>query len=376
VPATSLLYNTRMKACSPTHRRKRAQLVRGLLALVGVATVLPVAAPAVRAADLIATPPADCTASYDPYQYTQAAAGACSPTYATTGQTALAGGGASVNYTVAGMPVSILMPPAGFDPVTATDAQLDEYGFPPRPTDQDALSEWTSDMSSWTGAAAAPGFLASSSATADSVTSSNWSGYAVTESAGTFTHAEAWFFEPTFGSSVCQHNSEVTWAGIGGFSSGNLAQDGTAHNVPGFDNHQGWWEILPANMVSANIHGHPGFTFYASTRKVSGGFRFFMMDFQSGQTVTISVGSSRYDGSSAEAIAERPRVNGSLTNLSNFGTLTMRRTQANGHGFDTFNPTGHRHGIHMVNPSNGDDMADPSGISSAGHFTVTQHHCA
>ncbi|HXM54801.1 MAG TPA: G1 family glutamic endopeptidase [Candidatus Dormibacteraeota bacterium] len=279
-----------------------------------------------------------------------------------------------------GVQVSILMPPAGFNPATATDAQLDEYGFPPRPTDQDALDEWVSDMSAWTGAADVPGFLAGAPASADSVSSSNWSGYAVTESAGTFTHAEAWYFEPTFGSSVCQHNSEVTWAGIGGYSSSTLAQDGTAHNVPNVANHQGWWEIVSAtsdtHIVSANIQGHPGFTFYASTRKVSGGFRFFMMDFQSGHSVTIFARTTHYDGSSAEAIAERPKVNGSLTNLSNFGTLTMRRTQANGHGLDTFSPDGHRHGIHMVNPSNGDDLADPSGISSVGHFTITQHHCA
>ena len=254
----------------------------------------------------------------------------------------------------------------------ATDAQLDAYGFPPRPADQDALNEWMTDMSEWTGAVDAPSFLAGTSTTADSVDSSNWSGYAVTEGAGTFTHAEAWYLEPTFGSSVCQSNSEATWAGIGGYNpTRELAQDGTTHNLRGFDNHQGFWEILPAFAIPAPIHGHPGFTFYASTRKVSGGFRFFMMDFQSGHSVTIFHRSSSYDGSSAEAIAERPGNGG----LSNFGTLTMRRTEANGHGFDTFSPNGHRHGIHMVNPSNGHDLADPSGISPVGHFTITQHHC-
>ncbi|HXM57805.1 MAG TPA: G1 family glutamic endopeptidase [Candidatus Dormibacteraeota bacterium] len=353
----------------------RGRAIRGLLALAGVAAALPLGAPPVGASGLIATRPADCAAAFNPYLYTQAAAGACARTYATTGDSALAGGGTARHYTVAGMAVSILMPPAGFRPASATDAQLDALGFPPRPADPSDLRQWQTEMSEWTGPAPTPGFLATSPARADSVTSLNWSGYVVTGGAGTFTHAEAFYTEPSFGSSVCATNSEVTWAGIGGWNSGNLAQDGTSHNVPGLANHQAWWEILPASITAVNLTAHAGFTFDASTRRISGGFRFFLMDSESGQTVAFDVSSSRYDGSSAEAIAERPTVNGSFTNLSNFGTLTVSTSRANDKGFDTFSPNGSRHGVHMVDSSGG-DMADPSTISSPGFFTVTQHHCS
>jgi hypothetical protein len=355
-------------------RVTRARAIRGLLALAGVVLALPLAASPVGASGLIATRPSDCRAAFNPYLYTQAAAGVCAPTYATTGRTPLAGGGAAQHYTVAGMAVSILLPPSGFRPATATAAQLDELGFPPRPTNPGDLGQWQTQMSGWTGAAPAPGFLATSHATADSVTSLNWSGYVVVGGAGAFTHAEAFYTEPSFGGSVCATNSEVTWAGIGGWNSGNLAQDGTSHNVPGLANHQAWWEILPAFITAVNLTAHAGFTFDASTRRISGGFRFFLMDSQSGQTVAFDVSSSRYDGSSAEAIAERPTVNGSLTNLSNFGTLTVSSSRANGTGFDAFSPNGSRHGVHMVDSSGG-DMADPSTISSPGAFTVAQHHC-
>ena len=355
-------------------RVTRARAIRGLLAAAGVVLALPLAASPVGASGLITTRPSDCRAVFNPYLYTQAAAGACAPTYATTGRTPLAGGGAAQHYTVAGTAVSILMPPAGFRPETATAAQLDELGFPPRPTNPSDLRQWQKEMRGWTGAAPAPGFLATSPATADSVTSLNWSGYVVTGGAGTFTHAEAFYTEPSFGGSVCATNSEVTWAGIGGWNSGNLAQDGTSHNVPGLANHQAWWEILPASITAVNLTAHAGFTFDASTRRISGGFRFFLMDSESGQTVAFDVSSSRYDGSSAEAIAERPTVNGSFTNLSNFGTLTVSTSRANEKGFDTFSPNGSRHGVHMVDSSGG-DMADPSTISSPGAFTIAQHHC-
>src|SRR5215831_7067393 len=166
-----------MNTRSPMRRVTRARAIRGLLALAGVVLMLPLAASQVEASGLIATRPSDCRAAFNPYLYTQAAAGACAPTYATTGRTALAGGGTAQHYTLVGMAVSILMPPAGFRPETAAAAQLDELGFPPRPTNPSDLRQWRKGMSAWTGAAPAPGFLATSPATADSVTSLNWSGY-------------------------------------------------------------------------------------------------------------------------------------------------------------------------------------------------------
>jgi hypothetical protein len=50
--------------------------------------------------------------------------------------------------------VTNLIPPKTFKPLRATSAQLNEYGFPTRPTDPHALAVWQQQMSGWKGAAA------------------------------------------------------------------------------------------------------------------------------------------------------------------------------------------------------------------------------
>lgn len=49
--------------------------------------------------------------------------------------------------------VTELVPPKHFDPLTASEAQLNEYGFPPRPTDSHALTLWKQELGSWKGPA-------------------------------------------------------------------------------------------------------------------------------------------------------------------------------------------------------------------------------
>jgi hypothetical protein len=291
---------------------------------------------------------------------------------------ALPGGGSSYDYLVNGATVRFYVAPTGFDPSTATAAELNEYGIPPRPTDAAALSLWQAQMSAWKGSVTPPPFLSETHTSADSVYYTNWSGYAITGSAGTYTHAEAWYNEPSYLSSRCSTNAEVTWAGIGGYygASDKLGQDGTGHGVPGMGDHQAWWEIVPGySIMPVNFFGSPFFQFDASTRWLGNAYRFYMHDSFTNTTLAFDVSSSAYSGDSAEAIAERPKINNSLSNLSNFGTLTFSQTEANDVFFNNYSPNGLRHGIHMVNDSNGHDLADPSTIGSNGQFTDTQHNC-
>lgn len=97
-----------------------------------------------------------------------------------------------------------------------------------------------------------------------------------------------------------------------------------------------------------------------------------MYSYYTNTNIAFDVNSSNYSGTAAEAIAERPKINGSFSNLSNFETLTFTATEANGVYFNNYSPNGIRHGIHM---SDGNDLADPSTISSNGYFTVTQKNC-
>ena len=152
--------------------------------------------------------------------------------------------------------------------------------------------------------------------------------------------------------------------------------NGTAHNVPGVDNHQAWWEILPTfYIMPINFSATAGYMFIASTRWTGDGYRFYFYNYYNKTTTALDVDSTAYSGDSAEAIAERPTMsNGHLAYLSNFGTLTFYYSQANGADFDTYPATSVRHGIHMEDV-NFNDMADPSDIGSGGYFTVHQQSC-
>src|SRR5690349_13638285 len=110
---------------------------RKLLGLAGAGLVLPLFVAVVNPgiASSAAAPP-DCSSSFTPYSFTPAQLSTCGiTTFPQDGTNGLAAGGSTVNYTVDGALIQILIPPAGFDPSTASAAQLDQYGFPPQPKD-------------------------------------------------------------------------------------------------------------------------------------------------------------------------------------------------------------------------------------------------
>ncbi len=155
-------------------------------------------------------PQPNCQASFDPYAYSQQAVAACGyNTFALRGTHHLPKGGTSYDYLVHGAKVQVLVPPKGFDPATATNAQLNEYGFPPRPTSPSALALWTTEMRSWKGATPTAPFLSE-------------------------THASSM---PNYNN---RHNRPgFATAGSGGFGAwGALGHNATAFGIPAFGNLQ------------------------------------------------------------------------------------------------------------------------------------------
>lgn len=346
---------------------------------MGILGVLPLGA-AVGVSGKFA--PYHCDSSFDSYRYTRSALAACGyATYPQKSVTALPGGGLSHNYIVHSAAVHVFIPPAGFEPATATTAQLNEYGFPPRPADAAGLRQWQKEFSNWTGAVSPPPFLTEINASSETDYSDNWSGYVIKGTLHTFSQAETTFIEPDKSyPSACSSHAEVTWAGLGGWYSGStLAQDGTylGNEVGGIDNHQAWWEIYPQNAIEpVPFHASPGYPFDASTRWLGNGYyRFFMYDYHTGHSWAMdALTEAGYSNDSAEAIAERPTDNGKLTHLTNFGTLRFSWAKANDKGFNKYSPAGVRAAIRMQD-INGNDMATPSEIGNIGYFTDTQHSC-
>lgn len=320
---------------------------------------------------------APCNSSFDPYHYSPAALQACGfHVFARTSVLPLPNGGTRYNYMVDGHLVGYLVPPAGFHPSTASNSRLLEYGFPERPANPAARSLWMNEMMQWKGTPPAPPFLVETLAQAHTTYSSTWAGYMVSSGNGTYKTAQAWYPEPTFYSSSCSSNAAVTWVGVGGWNDTLLAQDGTSHGVPGIGNHQAWWEVWPdVNMMPISLYGHRGYLFQAFTKYINPNWHFYMYDYYTGTSVSFDVPISGYSGNSGEAIIERPTINGTKSHLSNFKTMTFSQTEVNGKAISSYSASGPRYGVHMENFNNGDDLADPSGISSGGYFTVSQHHC-
>lgn len=281
----------------------------------------------------------------------------------------LTDGGYRYLYRVGRQEAYYLIPPESFVPRSATAAQLSEYGIPTKPENPSLVAHWTQMVSNMHFVPAPP-YLAETSVHAVDYT--NWSGY---YASGSFTSSEGDWNEPSLGSS-CTNNGEATWTGLGAVNSGNLGQDGTimGSNIPGLNQHQAWTEILPAGAFAQNLYATVGQGFDAQTSWSSPFYHFYLHNDYTGGTVSFYSSASSFDGSTADFIAERPAVSGSLDNLSNFGTLSYNFALANNNSINQYSDTN-------VTMTNGlpwpfrTVLATASSLSISS-FTVTYQNCS
>jgi hypothetical protein len=140
-------------------------------------------------------------------------------------------------------------PPASFNPLTATDAELDRYGFPPRPNQDlgaDVAARWERRVMSQTriipqllqtNTFHAPAKSLKQLSARDNVieaNSENWSGYVIVDKANPFlkpgSQVEAQYVVPK-PVSGCRAGTETyssaNWVGIDGAFSNDVLQAGT-----------------------------------------------------------------------------------------------------------------------------------------------------
>jgi hypothetical protein len=270
--------------------------------------------------------------------------------------------------------MTYLVPPSTFDAATATPAELAYYGIPQRPpaSDQTMLTFWLGMIHNLQ-LEAPPSTLISVPISAGSVTNSHWSGYADSFDSGTlYSSAEGLYVEPSLTGTQCASSSVLFWTGLGGYPSGDLAQDGSSLNSPGLANYQAWSEFLPTQpmVIPQNLYATPGQDFYAQVTYVNvDTVNMYMYNSYTGLGLSYHVTGDDVDEQSAEYIAERPGiVGGGFRNLSDFGTAQWVSSDTNGVASSSWPHD-------AITMKTTDVLASPS-ANSAGAFSVAYKACS
>ena len=125
----------------------------------------------------------------------------------------------------------------------------------------------------------------------------------------------------------------AVWVGIGGQYSKSLVQIGTEQDfIGGVAQYSAWYETLPNESVTIDsMQISPGDYMQASvvlTDPISNLWALNIADLSTGQTFQIHVAYSS-DQLTAEWIVERPDVNGAVSVLADFGSVTFTNCTAN-----------------------------------------------
>jgi hypothetical protein len=233
------------------------------------------------------------------------------------------------------------------------------------------------------GAASGPGAAGPISGklriTRDTVTSTNWSGYAAYGT--TFTDVKGSWVQPAADcSSVKGQKTTIAafWAGLDGYTSGTVEQTGTESDCVGKTPvYFAWYEFYPAGLVALDQNTYPVVPGDTLTAEVS----------QDGDTVTVNLDSTNsswpsggktvsmsaagLDFSSAEWIMEAPRHS-----LTDFGSVDFSgATASDANNTDKSISSWSNDQIDLVNHwgPHGSVLATPSALGGGGKtFTITE----
>ncbi|GAA1990593.1 G1 family glutamic endopeptidase [Catenulispora subtropica] len=214
-----------------------------------------------------------------------------------------------------------------------------------------------------------------------SETSNNWSGFENYDSVSYTQVTMAWTVPTANAPAPAEYHAAI-WPGIGSgdSSSSALIQDGTDSdaycNAAGCTRHYDfWYEVYPAESsktvsglsVKAGDKVQTSVIYDPSNKSVL--FFFVNATTQKGLSITQSVSGlgDKVDQSQVEWIVERPSVSGTLTALTNFGTMTFSQTQYTDSSYPDWVPGGYAGAesqITMTNCKDTQNLAVPYGWTS------------
>lgn len=160
-------------------------------------------------------------------------------------------------------------------------------------------------------------------------TSSNWSGYAVTNKAPYNSITGQWVVPKVNPSSQSAYSS--AWIGIDGFNNNSLIQTGTAHDyINGSAHYYAWWEILPAAVTKIPHPVSPGDRMHAEIRNLGNSLWSITLINNTKRWTFRIIQSYSGPQESAEWIVEAPSINGQTARLANYGKVTFDKASVNG----------------------------------------------
>lgn len=300
-------------------------------------------------------------------------------------------GGKIYVYIIDGIENDFPVPPEGFNPLEASNEMLMTYGFPIRPSDESATSEWEKIMSAYKTTPvpkvqrtdithgvcefsnyqfSQPEFFSSRAFNATTY-SRNWSGYVAK---GSFAQIQGDFVQPKIDPANPSYTHESTWVGFGGYKTGKLVQTGTTMSTyAGKNSYYAWYEYLSPShnnpeirMNSVTIRPGDKIHTYCSFQQSNNKFNAYIANDTNGtsQSVLISISASEYfDSSTAEFVNEHPSWSATDNGLTKYGTMTWTNCQVYTMSCVWTNLASTSYDLCIMNNSSGKVLAKPSNLS-------------
>jgi len=203
------------------------------------------------------------------------------------------------------------------------------------------------------------------------VSSTNWSGYAISGPAGSVTDAKgSWTVPAISGSCSTTNQYSSFWVGIDGYHDNSVEQIGTDSDCQnGVPTYYAWFEFYPhPSFIINSLTIQPGDTISAEVKYLGNNrFTVSITDLRTQQSfsTTTKVNAQR---SSAEWIAEAPSSSGGVLPLADFGTASFGQDYAPANTSTCYATV---HGVTRPIKATGSSGADVQEITMVGENGTT-----
>lgn len=371
-----------------------------------VAVVSTVAAPAAHGfSAAAATCPRDTESNnWNPYDLSAAELAACDMTaYPMTSIEPLPGGGSDWIYETPSGPMGMLVPPANFDPATATADQLAEYGIPTEPAASDAVlhDAWSQMIAGMTHPAQPFNVMIGLNAKQFNRNPLNyvqdgpwalsprggWVGYTDDETSGYFHYAWSAWIEPSPLNGRCglDAGAAAFWTGLGGTGgSSDLGQAGTELGFgSGGPDDAFWYETNSGTtMYPHGAHATQGseFSVDVSYNTSTDEYNYYFYNAATGSYGTYHGPTSSYVGDTTDFMAERLYEQ----DFTNFGEMEWEFAESavQEYPLDHYPYTnwqltsdGYSDGRKLATANDTGTGSTPTGVSGDGPFYIGMNSC-